>query len=273
MGFSLTSPTPEKGDPTAKNRVWGFFGDAEQSHRQNRPQPKQPRQGNPPSLTKTVSGRAYWPSRDPIEERGGVNLYSFVENSPLNNVDYLGQKITQPMNLRILGLRAKRAEAKTCGGFEWIINWVLTKNPGSNGVVTQLMRISGYIKNCPDNPTDPNRRTPMDVKYTEYWGYSSAQGFIDGPNGKDKWATNSKPCTEGKLTWEGAAYFQVKNSVPSHASPGGAAPYAGNSWGNFGWQAAQGAISNILPRKLTVTWNCCKGKSKTLVEVAEIPSL
>jgi RHS repeat-associated protein len=33
-----------------------------------------------------------WPSRDPIGERGGVNLYGFVENDGLNVWDYLGQK-------------------------------------------------------------------------------------------------------------------------------------------------------------------------------------
>ncbi len=35
-----------------------------------------------------VAGR--WPSRDPIEEEGGVNLYGFVENDPTNQVDVLG---------------------------------------------------------------------------------------------------------------------------------------------------------------------------------------
>ena len=90
MGFSLTSPAPEKGDPTAKNRVWGFFGETQQSHRENRPQPKQPRQGDRASLTKTASGRTYWPSRDPIGERGGINLYGMVGNSAINWVDYLG---------------------------------------------------------------------------------------------------------------------------------------------------------------------------------------
>jgi RHS repeat-associated protein len=40
-----------------------------------------------------VTGR--WPSRDPIEEEGGVNLYGFVENRPLSSVDFLGnQSIT-----------------------------------------------------------------------------------------------------------------------------------------------------------------------------------
>jgi RHS repeat-associated protein len=31
-----------------------------------------------------------WPNRDPIEERGGVNLYGFVGNDGLNNIDFLG---------------------------------------------------------------------------------------------------------------------------------------------------------------------------------------
>jgi RHS repeat-associated protein len=35
-----------------------------------------------------VTGR--WPSRDPIGERGGVNLYGFVENDGLNKWDFLG---------------------------------------------------------------------------------------------------------------------------------------------------------------------------------------
>lgn len=35
-----------------------------------------------------VTGR--WPSRDPIKEEGGVNLYGFAENDGVNFYDYLG---------------------------------------------------------------------------------------------------------------------------------------------------------------------------------------
>lgn len=35
-----------------------------------------------------VTGR--WPSRDPIGEKGGVNLYGFVENDGVDRLDYLG---------------------------------------------------------------------------------------------------------------------------------------------------------------------------------------
>lgn len=33
---------------------------------------------------------ADWPSRDPIEEKGGLNLYAFVSNTPANGIDLLG---------------------------------------------------------------------------------------------------------------------------------------------------------------------------------------
>jgi len=33
-----------------------------------------------------------WPSRDPIEEEGGINLYGFVGNNTLTAIDLLGKK-------------------------------------------------------------------------------------------------------------------------------------------------------------------------------------
>jgi len=37
-----------------------------------------------------------WPSRDPIEEQGGINLYGMVGNDPLNRLDYLGLLVRNP---------------------------------------------------------------------------------------------------------------------------------------------------------------------------------
>ena len=38
-----------------------------------------------------------WINRDPIEERGGVNLYVMVRNHPVSAVDYLGREESAPM--------------------------------------------------------------------------------------------------------------------------------------------------------------------------------
>ena len=48
------------------------------------------RSGQPGALPRydPVTGR--WPSRDPIEERGGINLYAFVGNDGVNKMDVLG---------------------------------------------------------------------------------------------------------------------------------------------------------------------------------------
>jgi RHS repeat-associated protein len=38
-----------------------------------------------------------WPNRDPIGERGGINLYGYVGNSPVNFVDPYGQQVVPPI--------------------------------------------------------------------------------------------------------------------------------------------------------------------------------
>ena len=90
MAYSLQKPASLTCDPTAKNRVWDFFDEPTKPRPANRPRTQQPRRKNRPCSYKTASGRPYWPSRDPIEERGGVNLYGFVVNNGINTYDILG---------------------------------------------------------------------------------------------------------------------------------------------------------------------------------------
>ncbi len=44
----------------------------------------------------SVPGRSGWPSRDPLDENGGANLYSYVNNSPVNYYDVLGSFLGIP---------------------------------------------------------------------------------------------------------------------------------------------------------------------------------
>ena len=52
-----------------------------------------------------MSGRRQWPNRDPIEERGGINNYCFVQNRPTGRVDLFGLKdnVNAPPNVTISG--------------------------------------------------------------------------------------------------------------------------------------------------------------------------
>jgi hypothetical protein len=90
MAYSLQKTAPSANDPTAKNRVWDFFAESNRTRPANRRKPQQPRRKIRLTPTKTASGIPYWPSRDPIAERGGINLYGFVGNHSIHCVDYLG---------------------------------------------------------------------------------------------------------------------------------------------------------------------------------------
>jgi hypothetical protein len=80
-----------------------------------------------------VTGR--WPSRDPIEERGGRNLYGFAGNSPISNWDFLGKSTRY-------GLRGAEEDSITSedNGLELTIDYTLDLDDpetcAQTGVVT-----------------------------------------------------------------------------------------------------------------------------------------
>src|SRR5271167_381453 len=82
--LSAAQPLPT---PLPKTRVGGF---------RRRPSGRLSRRGRSRSMFapgsracayKTASGRGNWPNRDPIGERGGINLYEDVRNNPVRYVD------------------------------------------------------------------------------------------------------------------------------------------------------------------------------------------
>jgi len=90
MAYFCTEPASERRNVTGKSRVLDFFRLSNETHPANRRQPAQPRRKIGPTPTKTVSGIPYWPSRDPIGEKGGKNLYGFVRNDGIDWIDVLG---------------------------------------------------------------------------------------------------------------------------------------------------------------------------------------
>lgn len=101
-------------DPPVKNRVVGSRHLAANRVRQNHPQPPETTSENTPTLTITVSGLSVWPSRDPIGEYGGLNVYGFVGNGPVGGIDLLGlldcdaakQRLTTVFRIRSKNLYA-----------------------------------------------------------------------------------------------------------------------------------------------------------------------
>jgi hypothetical protein len=81
---------PAKLDPPSKNRVGGFQKNFSVRARILPSQPVETASDTSAVFTKTASGLPFWPSRDPIEEWGGLNVYGFIYNGPTMYVDYLG---------------------------------------------------------------------------------------------------------------------------------------------------------------------------------------
>ena len=81
---------PEIGQFEPQNRVGNFFGGVGDRAGKNRLSTRNRIGENGLTLTIIASGRPVWPSRDPIAEEGGLNLYGMVGNDPVNQWDNLG---------------------------------------------------------------------------------------------------------------------------------------------------------------------------------------
>ncbi len=90
MAYFSTPTSPERRNVTGKNRVWDFFRLPNETHLATRRQPAQPRLKIGPAAMKSASGIPYWPSRDPIGEKGGINLYEHTHNNAISYLDKNG---------------------------------------------------------------------------------------------------------------------------------------------------------------------------------------
>ncbi len=81
-GAAITSPT--------KTASGEFFGTTPFCTGEIVEESLQPRRGEAASPTELASGRRCWLSPDPLGEAGGINLYGYVGNDPINLWDPLG---------------------------------------------------------------------------------------------------------------------------------------------------------------------------------------
>jgi RHS repeat-associated protein len=130
-----------------------------------------------------------WPSRDPIEEQGGVNLYGFVNNNPIGFVDVLGRDVANAPGVndprsfnnpkphdvhnhakRIWDERQKLLKSVVGG-----------EDPGSDGtctVLTILIRLPS-LKNQLLRESDLGRNVGYDGRDYGHAGIAVGQDFMD----------------------------------------------------------------------------------------------
>jgi len=77
----------KKPEVAPENRVGDFFSVSFSCGGQNQPQALEPHQAYSTTDTTIVSGVVYWLSKDPIGISGGLNLYAFCGNNPVNFID------------------------------------------------------------------------------------------------------------------------------------------------------------------------------------------
>ena len=130
---------PEIEAPDAQNRVWEFFLATPETRRVDRRPARHPRREKPDTFTKTASGMSYYGfrfyspgqgrflNRDPIEEQGGLNLYAFVGNDPVNYIDYLG---LNPLNAAVFRY------------FQRAVPYRITKELGWNSLLLDLLSVA-----------------------------------------------------------------------------------------------------------------------------------
>ena len=103
MHLATTSPArkaaPGVGVGGAKNRVWDFFEDGVKRAWKIDPQVVETYLETTTPKTTTALGVPHWPSRDPIGELGGLNLYGFVGNDGVNRWDFFCLEGANPFGL------------------------------------------------------------------------------------------------------------------------------------------------------------------------------
>jgi len=265
MGYSLTTLASRADSIPPKNRVWGFMPFSVRSNTVPGPHPLQPRRKIRPAATKPASGIPYWPSRDPIGERGGKNLYAFVGNDGANRVDELG----------LLKARSHINPTNDCGSF--LVAWEISleKKHSGRGYVISNIRYKW-------DATDSNGKkvkSPYGRDFYEAWGPFDDGVDYDGQHGfTDHWRSDplNLTGTKGSLIVTGdLRYYSEGRTGPIEDYP---IPWTGLSAGKlhppsgplpstyieplyYGNLASEGEPTIIID--IDVHWDCRCGENIT----------
>jgi RHS repeat-associated protein len=179
-----------------------------------------------------LTGR--WPSRDPIGERGGRNLYAFTSNKPIFSYDYLGLEDTlyetDPDNLGHTDGTAKPPSC-ACDLSKKPPQWYLPKGMFEGGKITYVDEVTFKFKR--DNGTKYSIKCKVtdevknEVKAHEDKHNSNIKAKIDQLNtaySKDYAGPNE--CFEASKKWS-SEFFDWQFKESQHDNPESPEPYNG----------------------------------------------
>jgi len=212
-------------------------------------------------------------SRDPIEEKGGINLHVFVRDEPIGNWDKLGLVVPK------LDYTSDSVTVGECGSFEWKINWkVSPKSSRLGGVILQKMHILSMISKDTDSALARNDKLSDD--YYEAWRVSPnskqilSQVWVD-PNSRDgslsetprtvssqdRWYIEPQDGTRGETVFEGDSSYinNVSIDVLSNNMNAFERTPAGGLFESTNDPRLGGVKSPSLRRVFKVSWCCLAG--------------
>jgi RHS repeat-associated protein len=231
-----------------------------------------------------VMGR--WPSRDPIGERGGVNLYGFVGNNGVNRSDYLGreeQKAKEAAEVK-LEIELSRLQIGNCGNFRLDVKFKVDGKKDLKGFVFQSVHAKSKIWGC--EPGDEENPSTDEYTTREAWAFPFKREGGDTWSNSDIKLLNGEAC-RGEIELSAEAYFV--SAVPDllvhnptldrvwpekpfnhdpftfRDDPPWLADLALDPLTEPLWEGDPKAISNKKTRTLKATWNCCEGDSLTKI--------
>jgi RHS repeat-associated protein len=203
-----------------------------------------------------------WLTRDPIGYRGGINLYGYVNSSPVGNVDAEGEA-GFTLAYRTRSVPRPRHE----GAFDgWYIRWLIRPQnkiifPASlHEFVIQHMEITVSVFDAETGL--PIHSKDGHIGYWEAW-HARPGNMVPGPeidSANDEWYWRNKEGrhTKGRITYTGTAAFYTGVTLQGWIkhNPRTLAHALPSTNQNPHFQAD----SNIITRKLVVTWNWCKDR-------------
>lgn len=175
-----------------------------------------------------VTGR--WPSRDPIGENGGINLYGMVGNDAVGRWDYLGLTMAAPPEDFI----KKDGDCVTLTLKEfWIKQVEWGAIPNENEVINSGF---GCIGICHSALDKDHKKTPEEYPGTKCWA---------GPKGRKKAEEAAKKCPKGQtpVVWSKQGAWKDPKNPPKDGDPAAtdSVTHGPNGKGDFNYVTKMGS--------------------------------